>query len=129
MEMEGRLLTRDWSLYDTAHAVFRPRHMSPEELEEGYGWLYERLFSHTSIWRRRPQDWHAVAPYLAMSYLYKRSNPVWHFLIQHGLVNRVWTPLVELTRRRHLRFRRQLENPNALPSPPRRNRFCWRLTS
>ena len=116
MELEGRLLHRDWSLYDTAHAVFRPRHMSPEELEQGYGWLYERLFSHSSIWRRRPQDWRAVAPYVAMSYLYKRSNRRWHSLIQHGLVHRVWTPLVELTRRRHLRFRRKLENLDTLPA-------------
>lgn len=63
MELEGRLLHRDWSLYDTAHAVFRPKHMSAEELEQGYAWIYQRLFSHTSIWRRRPADWRAVAPY------------------------------------------------------------------
>jgi radical SAM superfamily enzyme YgiQ (UPF0313 family) len=55
MESAGRLLHRDWSLYDTAHAVFRPKHMSPEELEQGYEWIYRRLFSHASIWRRRPK--------------------------------------------------------------------------
>ena len=49
MEFEGRLLHRDWSLYDTAHCVFRPKHMTPEELEEGYAWIYRRLFSHASI--------------------------------------------------------------------------------
>jgi radical SAM superfamily enzyme YgiQ (UPF0313 family) len=109
MEREGRLLHRDWSLYDTAHAVFRPKHMSSGELEEGYAWLYERLFSHRSIWRRRPADWHAVPPYLAMSYLYKRSNRFWRLLIKHHLVHAAWRPLVELTRLRHLRFRKQLE--------------------
>src|SRR5262249_8514097 len=109
MDAEGRLLHRDWSLYDTAHVVFRPRHMTPEELAEGYAWCYRRLFSHTSIWRRRPGDWRAVLPYLAMSYLYKRSNRFWHFLIRHRLTARVWRPLVEWTRRRHLRFRRRLE--------------------
>jgi radical SAM superfamily enzyme YgiQ (UPF0313 family) len=108
MELEGRLLHRDWSLYDTAHAVFRPKHMSPEELENGYAWIYQRLFSHASIWRRRPADWRAVPPYLAMSYLYKRSNRFWHLLIKHDLVHFVWWPLVELTRLRHLRFRRRL---------------------
>ena len=114
METEGRLLHRDWSLYDTAHAVFRPKHMEPEELEQGYGWLYERLFSHTSIWKRRPDDWRAVAPYLAMSYLYKRSNRFWHLLIKRHLVHRAWRPLVELTRVRHLRFRQELEARDAL---------------
>lgn len=108
MEFEGRLLHRDWSLYDTGHAVFRPKHMSPEELEQGYGWLYGRLFSHTSIWKRRPEDWTAVAPYLASSYLYKRSNRFWHLLIKRHLVHRAWRPLVELTRVRHLRFRQKL---------------------
>jgi len=33
---------------------------------------------HASIWRRRPEDWRAATPYLAMSYLYKRSNRFWH---------------------------------------------------
>jgi radical SAM superfamily enzyme YgiQ (UPF0313 family) len=108
MEAEGRLLHRDWKRYDTAHAVFRPRHMSPEELEQGYGWIYERLFSPASIWRRRPADWRAVAPYLAMSYLYKRANRFWHLLIKHHRVHAAWRPLVELTRLRHLRFRRRL---------------------
>lgn len=113
MESAGRLLHRDWSLYDTAHAVFRPRHMTPEELEQGYAWIYQRLFSHASIWRRRPEDWRAVAPYLAMSYLYKRSNRLWHFLIRRHLVHAVWHPLVELTRLRHLRFRARLESAPA----------------
>ena len=98
MEREGRLLHRNWDLYDTAHCVFRPRHMSPDQLEEGYEWIYRRLFSHASIWKRRPEDWRAIPPYLGMSYLYKRSNRLWHFLIRHRLVHLVWRPLVELTR-------------------------------
>jgi radical SAM superfamily enzyme YgiQ (UPF0313 family) len=118
MEAAGRLLHRNWGLYDTAHAVFRPRHMSPEELEHGYQWIYERLFSHASIWRRRPEDLRAVAPYLAMSYLYKRSNRFWRLLIKHHLVQFAWRPLVELTRLRHLRFRRTLAEPAAVGTPP-----------
>jgi radical SAM superfamily enzyme YgiQ (UPF0313 family) len=117
MEAQGRLLHRDWALYDTAHAVFRPQHMSPEELELGYAWIYQRLFSHVSIWRRRPEDWRAALPYLAMSYLYKRSNRFWHQLIQHDLVNTVWRPLVELTRWRHVRFRKALEIGGMMDCP------------
>jgi radical SAM superfamily enzyme YgiQ (UPF0313 family) len=105
---EGRLLHTDWDLYDTAHVVFRPMLMSVEELAGGYAWLYRRLFSHASIWRRRPADWRAVAPYVAMSYLYKRSNRLWHLLIRWNLTHVVWAPLVEWTRRRHVAFRRRL---------------------
>jgi radical SAM superfamily enzyme YgiQ (UPF0313 family) len=108
MELQGRILHRDWSLYDTGHAVFQPKHMTPKELEQGYAWIYQRLFSHASIWRRRPEDWQAIPMYLAMSYLYKRSNRFWHLLIKHDLVSPVWKPLVEMTRWRHIHYRRRL---------------------
>jgi radical SAM superfamily enzyme YgiQ (UPF0313 family) len=108
LESEGRILHRDWTLYDTGHAVFRPSQMSPEELEHGYAWIYQRLFSHRSIWQRRPAQWQAVPLYLAMSYLYKRSNRFWHLLIKHDLVNPVWKPLVEMTRWRHVHYRGRL---------------------
>ena len=109
MQSEGRLLHQDWSKYDTANVVFQPKHMSPEELAEGYEWCYRKLFSTASIWRRRPSDWRAVPAYLAMSFLYKRSNRFWHLLIKYQLTARVWRPLVEWTRWRHVQFRRRLE--------------------
>ncbi len=120
MEAEGRLLHRDWTMYDTGHVVFQPKHMTPEQLAQGYAWCYRRLFSHGSIWRRRPADLRAVLPYLAMSYLYKRSNRLWHWLIRRRLTARVWRGLVEVTRRRHLTFRQRLETetiPAGLRSP------------
>lgn len=123
MEAEGRLLHRDWSLYDTAHVVFRPARMTAEQLAEGYASCYRRLFSAGSIWRRRPLDPRAVPPYLAMSVLYKRANPLWRLLIRHRLTARVWRPLVEATRRRHLRFRKSLagrtvpDGPYAISAP------------
>ena len=41
---------------------------------------------------RRPEDPREVLPYIAMSYLYKKSN----------ITHTVWSPLVEITRQRHL---------------------------
>jgi radical SAM superfamily enzyme YgiQ (UPF0313 family) len=108
MEIEGRLLHRDYDRYDTAHCVFRPKHLLPEELEAGYAWLYRRLFSLPCIWRRRPQRVSELLPYLGMSLLYKRANLIWPFLIRHRLVATAWRPMVERARRRHLRFRRKL---------------------
>ena len=94
LEQEGRLLTREWALYDTGHAVFRPKHMSAAQLEEGYAWAYRRLFSHGSIWRRRPDGAVDAAAYLGMAYLYKRANPLWTWLIRHERTRAVWRPLV-----------------------------------
>lgn len=112
LEAEGRILTRDWDLYDTAHCVFRPARMSPEALVEGYGRCYERLFSLRSIWDRRPAQAAAVPPYLLMSLLYKRANPLWSFLIRNGLTHAAWRPLVAASRLRHLRFRKRLVRGN-----------------
>jgi radical SAM superfamily enzyme YgiQ (UPF0313 family) len=116
LEAEGRLLHRDWSRYDTAHVVFRPKQMTPDELLLGYDWLYRRLFSHASIWRRRPASVSAALTYLAGCYLYKRSNRLWRFLIKHRLVRQAWQPLVELTRLRHLAYRQGLQATRATGS-------------
>jgi radical SAM superfamily enzyme YgiQ (UPF0313 family) len=107
-EAAGRLLHRRWEEYDTAHVVFQPKQMTVEDLQLGYDWLYRRLFSHASIWRRKPAAVSALPAYFTGCYLYKRSNRLWRFLIRHQLVHTVWRPLVELTRIRHLAFRRQL---------------------
>jgi radical SAM superfamily enzyme YgiQ (UPF0313 family) len=103
LEAEGRLLHRDWDLYDTAHVVFRPKQLTPEELLLGYDWLYRRLFSHASIWARRPEARSEWPTYFAGAYLYKHSNWLWRFLIERRLVHAAWRPLVERARRRNLR--------------------------
>jgi len=113
LQAEGRLLHTNWDDYDTAHVVFRPKHMTPDELMEGYSWCYRRLFSHRSIWRRRPAQFRAVLPYLAMSYLYKRSNWLWPLLVRHDLTATAWRPLVEWSRRRHVRIRQRLGGAGA----------------
>ncbi|WP_158230975.1 B12-binding domain-containing radical SAM protein [Rhodopirellula bahusiensis] len=114
MESENRLLHRDWNRYDTAHVVFQPKRMTVEQLQAGYEHCYERLFSAPSIWRRRPDDWRSVPAYLAMSYLYKKSNWYWHLLIQNRLTHLAWLPLVEFTRRRHVQFRKRLETTSTI---------------
>ncbi|HWX09766.1 MAG TPA: radical SAM protein [Gaiellaceae bacterium] len=35
LNRDGRIVTRDWSLYDGEHVVFRPRRMTPEQLDRG----------------------------------------------------------------------------------------------
>ncbi len=52
LEAEGRLLHRNWTLYDTYHAVFRPRRMTPEQLEAGYSRAKREFATCGSILRR-----------------------------------------------------------------------------
>ena len=50
-----------------------------------------------------------------MSLLYKRSNLFWPWLIKFSLTHRAWNPLVEITRKRHVRFRKSLQQEENQP--------------
>ena len=41
---EGRILSFDWSRYNDANVVFRPKKMSPERLLEGYLYLWREFY-------------------------------------------------------------------------------------
>jgi len=52
MEGENRILTRDWSRYDSIHCVFKPKKMTPEELETEFISLWKESYSLRRIGRR-----------------------------------------------------------------------------
>ncbi len=53
LEAEGRILTCDWSKYNSrVDVVFRPRRMNPEELLAGYEYANQRFYSWRSVCRR-----------------------------------------------------------------------------
>ena len=52
MEREGRITDRDWSKYHTGEVVFQPRHMSAEELQQGYWWIFHQTYTWGNILRR-----------------------------------------------------------------------------
>lgn len=52
LKEEGRLLTDDWSQYDSIHCVHQPRGMTPEAVERGFVWTWKQIFSLRSIYRR-----------------------------------------------------------------------------
>ena len=60
LDAEGRILTKDWELYDAQHVVFQPRHMSVDELQQGVETAWKHAYSFPSIWqriRRSPAPW------------------------------------------------------------------------
>lgn len=54
LEKEGRILTKNWDLYDTAggYVVYKPFKVTPHELVESYLQLTERVYSMRSILNR-----------------------------------------------------------------------------
>ncbi len=52
LEAQGRLLHKNWSLYDVEHVVIEPKNMSAERLQEGLEWAWSQSYSWRSIFSR-----------------------------------------------------------------------------
>src|ERR1700731_3162277 len=48
MERAGRMVTRDWDLYDTRHVVYKPAQLTSEALKAGYDWAYREFYTWSS---------------------------------------------------------------------------------
>jgi radical SAM superfamily enzyme YgiQ (UPF0313 family) len=46
LDAAGRILTKDWSLYDGQHVVFRPSQMTPKQLLDGHEWAWKKTYSY-----------------------------------------------------------------------------------
>ena len=49
---EKRIVSQDWSLYDTSHVVYRPRKLTPDQLLGGYARAVKESFSLKGIFGR-----------------------------------------------------------------------------
>jgi len=72
MKSEGRIITSDLSLYNTAHVVFTPTKMTEEELYQGYLWIYRKVYSFKNIIMRMPKSKNQILPYLAFNLFYRK---------------------------------------------------------
>ncbi|MDP2156749.1 MAG: radical SAM protein [Nitrospirota bacterium] len=54
MMEEGRILTTDWSKYDMAHVVYKPKNMTVDELQQGYLEANRQFYSWGSMFKRLP---------------------------------------------------------------------------
>ena len=69
LKRANRIITTDWAKYGGQNAVFRPRHMTPEELEDGRNWFSWEFHSFRSIltrsWKSRTALWFTLPVNLA----------------------------------------------------------------
>ena len=54
MKKDNRIVSFDWTKYDQANVVFRPAHMSGDELRLGQESAYKTFYTPSSIARRFP---------------------------------------------------------------------------
>jgi radical SAM superfamily enzyme YgiQ (UPF0313 family) len=96
MEAEGRIVTRDWGLYDTRHVVYRPARIAPETLKAGYDWAYREFYRWGSI--ARASLFHGTAKHQAKHFFYatgwKKFEPLWDLVIRAKQLPAM-TPLLE----------------------------------
>jgi radical SAM superfamily enzyme YgiQ (UPF0313 family) len=45
LEAEGRILTKDWKYYNMGNVMFKPKHMTPEELQIGITMIFNEFYS------------------------------------------------------------------------------------
>lgn len=60
LEAEGRILTKNWELYDAQHVVFRPAKLTVQQLQQGVEAAWKHAYSFRSIARRirhSPAPW------------------------------------------------------------------------
>jgi len=72
LKHQDRIIESDWALYDVQHAVFKPKNMTPQELEEGLAWAWKETYKLSSI-ARRLSRFHMLFPINLASNLGYRS--------------------------------------------------------
>ncbi len=96
MEQQGRILTRNWDLYDTRNVVYKTINLTSDELKNGYNWAYKEFYSWPNILKASlNQDSHKHKPkHFFYSGGWKKFEPVWNFLIKTKNLNGM-LPLLE----------------------------------
>jgi radical SAM superfamily enzyme YgiQ (UPF0313 family) len=81
---QGRILSGNWDLYDTRHAVFEPAGMSLETLEAGYWQAYADFYKWGAIFRSATahDDWRGRLRHLAYTAGWKKFEPLWDAVIR-----------------------------------------------
>jgi radical SAM superfamily enzyme YgiQ (UPF0313 family) len=95
-EAAGRILTRDWDLYDTRHVVYQPARLAPDVLKTGYDWAYREFYRWSSIAKASLS--HGSIKHQAKHFFYaagwKKFEPLWDAVIRARRLG-VMTPVLE----------------------------------
>ncbi len=88
LDEEGRILSRDWSIYDGQHVVFKPKHLSADELLEGHEKIWREVYSFRAIWNRigRHNDPLSVVVAANLGYRFYANNLKRFYTCRGGLV-------------------------------------------
>lgn len=95
-ENQGRILTKNWDLYDTRNVVYQTKNISAEDLKIGYDWAYKEFYSWSNILKaslNHDSVKHQLK-HLFYSGGWKKFEPLWNFIIKTEGLNKM-LPLLE----------------------------------
>lgn len=97
MDMEDRILTKDWDLYDTRHVVYKTKSLSPEELENGYWWAYKEFYKWNNVFKASfaHDDFAHQMKHLFYTGGWKKFESLWNIIINAGGLKKM-LPILEL---------------------------------
>lgn len=122
MESEGRILHRDWDLYDTRHVVHRPARLSAEALEAGYWRAYENFYRWSNILRgaSTKPTLRSALRHAAYAGGWKKLEPLWDIVIRARRVSAM-LPVLERVLTTGARPASPSEPRASTPMPPSRS--------
>ncbi len=96
MEQAGRILHRQWDLYDTRHVVYRTQKLDAQTLKEGYDWAYKEFYKWSNIYKasRQHQQIKHQLKHFAYAGGWKKFEPLWNFIIKSRNLNNM-LPVLE----------------------------------
>jgi radical SAM superfamily enzyme YgiQ (UPF0313 family) len=81
LEAEGRILHSRWEKYDVGNVTFIPAKMTPEELQQGYNWACEQVYSLPAAIKRGLRSLRYMKnPY--RSYVFTRNSTIYRRIYQ-----------------------------------------------
>jgi len=67
---EKRIFSYDWREYDFAHVVYHPLRMTPQELQDGYNYIFRQFYSLSRVVKRTIRNWRYAHYFLPASIYY-----------------------------------------------------------
>lgn len=77
LEREGRIIERNWAMYDVQHCVFQPKQMTKEQLEQGTDRAWRATYSTGNIMKRLAPFSHSPWLSLPLNMGYKGYADKW----------------------------------------------------
>jgi radical SAM superfamily enzyme YgiQ (UPF0313 family) len=94
LDKAGRIIERDWAMYDVEHCVFKPAKMSVQELEEGIVWAWKHTYSLKDIGKRLAPFNHSPWLSIPLNLGYKKYADKFEFFTREVMCDNSDIPIL-----------------------------------